>query len=114
MQRLNYSMQESNFSELIFMEWQIKSFSSLKSQSSTDIPIKFLLPQYAIKIIWCESQTFQSKSSWNNGQKSFSLGLHKHTDIQQDFYDQLKLTIKHNFINFQRDFYKKIKGRKQS
>ena len=34
------------------------------------------------------------------------------TDIQQDFYDQLKLTIKHNFINFQRDFYKKNKRKK--
>ena len=44
MQLLNYSMLKSNFSELIFMEWQIKSFSSLESQSPKDIPIKFLLP----------------------------------------------------------------------
>gem|GEM_PF-5285856 len=51
MQRLNHSMLKSNFSELIFMEWRIKSFSSLESHSPKDIPIKFLLPQYAIKII---------------------------------------------------------------
>ena len=126
MQRLNHSMLKSNFSELIFMEWQIKSFSSLESQSPKDIPIKFLLPpklsiNFASSLLkqtclrhtqWNTIKFFQSKSSWNNGQKSFSLGLHRHTDIQQDFYDQLKLTIKHNFINFQRDCYKKNKRKK--
>ena len=44
MQLLNHSMLKLNFSELILMEWQIKSFSSLESQSPKDIPIKFLLP----------------------------------------------------------------------
>ena len=36
---------------LIFMEWQIKSFSSLESQSSMDALIKFLLPR-ALWFLW--------------------------------------------------------------
>ena len=47
----NHSMLKSNSSELIFMEWQIKSFSSLESQSSMDTLIKFLLPR-ALWFLW--------------------------------------------------------------